>query len=121
MNHSTYRISLDIHDICAPAALYLKSEDTNRQIRATLMEKGVPYEITNDCSASFIAKLPDGTVVKDGCTIEGNTIIYNMSDQVSAAGGKVDCEFLLTDTSTNRLTSPSFCLIVNLSIGGGQA
>ena len=121
MNHSIYRISLDIHDISAPIALRLKSEDTQRQIRATLMEKGLPYDITDDCSAAFTAQLPDGTVVREDCAIEDNTIIYNMSEQVSAADGKVDCEFVLTDTASNRLTSPRFCLLVDPSIGGGQA
>lgn len=123
MNYSTYRISLDIHDISAPIALNLKSEDTNRRIVATLMEKGQPYGITTDCSAAFTAQLPDGSVVKESSTIDENKLIYDMSDELSAAEGKVNCEFVLTDTEGRRLTCPRFSLIINPSIkeGGDMA
>lgn len=119
MNYSTYRISLDIHDISAPIALNLKSEDTNRRIVATLMENGLPYEITEDCTASFTAQLPDGSVVKEGSTIEDNKIVYEMSDEVSAVSGTAKCEFVLTDTEGHKLTCPRFSLIINPSIGVG--
>ena len=121
MNYSVYRVSLDIHDVGASFALNLKSEDTQRQIHATLMEKGSPYEITEDVSADIATKLPDGSVVKEGCTIKDNVIIYEMSEQVSAVSGKATCEFILTDTSGHRLTTPGFCLIISPNIGGEQA
>lgn len=121
MNYSIYRISLDIHDISAPIALTLKSEDTCRRIVATLSEKGQPYEISDDCFAQFVAQLPNGSIVVDDCSVSENTIIYDMTESVSALAGTVKCEFMLEDSAGRKLTTPRFMLVVDKSIGGERA
>ena len=121
MNYSIYRISLDIHDISAPIALTLKSEDTCRRIVATLSEKGQPYEISGDCFAQFVAQLPNGSIIVDDCMVSDNKLTYDMTASVSAFAGTVKCEFMLEDSAGHKLTTPRFMLAVDKSIGGERA
>lgn len=120
MNRSTYRISLDIHDISAPIALNLKSEDTSRRLIATLMEKGQPYEITDDCSAKLVMELPNNGFAVGVCLIEGNQIIYDIDESVTAKAGTVKCEFMLKDAAGNRITCPRFNMIISPIIAEGR-
>jgi hypothetical protein len=111
---------LDIHDISAPIALNLKSEDTSRRLIATLMEKGQPYEITDDCSAKLVMELPDNGFAVGVCLIEGNQIIYDIDESVTAKAGTVKCEFMLKDATGHRITCPRFNMIISPIIDEGR-
>lgn len=121
MKKSVYRVSLDLHDTGAQFALNLKSDDTFRQLLTTLCERGVPYEITEDCAVKFAAKLPDGRVAVEPCEVSDSAILYDVSETVSSQSGKTTCEFVLTDDEGHVLTTPSFIMIISPSIVGGES
>ena len=124
MKSSYYRISLDIHNPTSQLSLPLKKGDKNRKLLISLMDNGVPYEITDGCYAIFTAKKQDGSVIVNDCTIKNNLISYHVTEQTSAVSGMVDCEVVLykyiTEDYSEKLTSPSFSIIVHDPVIEGQ-
>lgn len=113
MKPSDYKISLDILEGQSQYALPMKKGDTSRVIYITLREGAAPYEIGADCFAVFSGKKPDGTVLENNCVISGNTIIYAITPQTSAASGLVDCEIKLYGADSALVTSARFSIIVD--------
>lgn len=116
MNYSNYRISLDIHDISSQVSLNAKKGDTSRKILITLMENGLPYRISSECSAVFTAKKPDGNILYNACTIEDCTIIYALTPQTTSVDGKIECEIRLYGADNALITSPRFTIVVDATV-----
>lgn len=117
MNHATYRIFLDIHDIQSQTQIHTKSGDNGtRRIVATLTENGRPFALTPGVFAVFSARKPDGKVLYNACTIEGNSIIYDLTEQTTAAAGRMPCEFKVYGADNALLTCPRFDIIVDKPI-----
>ncbi|MGM9522960.1 MAG: BppU family phage baseplate upper protein, partial [Faecousia sp.] len=108
-----FHISLDIHESNAQAALRIKKGDTARRILITLTENGKPYEISRDCKAVFTARKPDGHLLYNACTVQGNRIIYALTAQTAAVAGEVRCELRLYGADSALITSPRFLLLVD--------
>ncbi|MGN0976655.1 MAG: BppU family phage baseplate upper protein [Faecousia sp.] len=113
MNFSNYRLSLDIHETESGLSLRAKKGDTIRKIYVTLMDGGVPYRITPDCTAAFTARKPDNTVIFNDAVIENNAIVYELTPQTTAAAGQVRCEVRLYGGDGRLITSPRFFLDVD--------
>mgnify|MGYP002521031345 CR=1 FL=1 len=113
MNHSVYRIFLDIYDAASQVSLCAKKGDSNRRISAGFTENGKPYNISDDCTAIFRAKKPDGTVLYNTCLIDGNIISFDLTTQTTAEAGAVNCEITLYGQDKRQITSPRFDLIVD--------
>ena len=113
MNHSVYRIFLDIDDAASQVSLCAKKGDSNRRISAGFTENGKPYNISDDCTAIFRAKKPDGTVLYNTCLIDGNIISFDLTTQTTAEAGAVNCEITLYGQDKRQITSPRFALIVD--------
>ena len=113
MNFSNYRLSLDIHETESGLSLRAKKGDTIRKIYVTLMDGGVPYRITQDCSAAFTARKPDNTILFNDAVIENNAIVYELTPQTTAAAGQVRCEVRLYGGDGRLITSPRFFLDVD--------
>ena len=113
MNFSNYRLSLDIHETESGLSLRAKKGDTIRKIYVTLMDGGVPYRITPDCSAAFTARKPDNTILFNDAVIENNAIVYELTPQTTAAAGQVRCEVRLYGGDGRLITSPRFFLDVD--------
>lgn len=113
MNTADFFLSLDIHESSAQAALRVKKGDTARRLLITLTENGKPYEITKDCKAVFTARKPDGNLLYNACTVQGNRIIYALTAQTAAAAGEVCCELRLYGADSALITSPRFLLLVD--------
>lgn len=113
MNHSIYRISLDIHKPDSNVVLNAKRGDTNRKIFISLTDGSVPYHISEECYAVFTATKPDGKIVYNECTIEDCVIIYKFTDQTVAAEGLMDCEIKLYGADNELITSPRFIIMVH--------
>lgn len=112
MNLANYRISLDVHDVASQLSFSIKKGDTSRRLIVKLVDNGKPYEIPKGCYAVFSAKKPDGKDVFNDCTIKGNTIIYDITEQTTLAAGSVDCEITLYGSDSAILTSPRFVMVV---------
>ena len=117
MNPSYYRISLDVHDATSQLSFPIKVGDTSRRLLITLMDNGVPYQITEDCYAVFTAKRGGKQLLSNDCTISKNMIIYDISEQTSASAGRLDCEITLFGSNSEQLTSPRFTIIVYATTG----
>ncbi|MGN1306729.1 MAG: BppU family phage baseplate upper protein [Faecousia sp.] len=113
MNTADFYLSLDIHESSAQAALRIKKGDTARRLLITLTESGKPYEITADCKAVFTARKPDGNLIYNACTLQGNRIAYALTAQTAAAAGEVHCELRLYGADSALITSPRFLLLVD--------
>ena len=114
-NCLTHRFSLDVNDTAAQVSLACKRGDTGIQLRIILTDNGIPYEITPGSAAVFTATKPDGTNLYNYCRIEGNTVVYDFTEQTVNVPGQVDVELRLTYGGM-VLTSPSFLIIVDETI-----
>ena len=113
MKDSAYKISLDINEHGSQVALKAKQSDTGRKIHISLRAGGTPYTIAEDCYAVFEATKPDGSILYNACTIEGNEIIYEFTEQTCAAVGRSRCEIKLYGLDDKLITSPRFALLVD--------
>ena len=113
MNFSNYRLSLDIHETESGLSLRAKKGDTIRKIYVTLMDGGVPYRITPDCTAAFTARKPDNTILFNDALIENNAIVYELTPQTTSTAGQVRCEVRLYGGDGRLITSPRFFLDVD--------
>ena len=113
MNCSNVRISLDIHKNCSGAVVCAKRGDVGRRIHISLTDGCIPYRIGADCRAVFTAEKPDKNVIYNDCIIQGDTIIYDMTEQTTAVVGRTDCEIKLYGADGKLITSPSFSLIIS--------
>ena len=117
MNYSVYRISLDIHKTASQLSFSARQGDTNRRLYISLVENGAPYVISQDCYAVFTARKPDGATIFNDCTIQDNTIIYDMTEQTTALVGRCECDVSLYGRNGEMLSSPRFAYTVYPSLG----
>lgn len=113
MNYSTYRVALDVHKVSSSVTLKAKRGNTGRMLCISLVDGGLPYAISEDCFAVFVAKKPDGKLVRNDCIIDNNTIIYKFTEQTVAAEGIVACEIELYGADMKLITSPKFTILVS--------
>lgn len=113
MNTADFYLSLDIHESSAQVLLRVKKGDTARKLVISLTENGKPYEISRDCKAVFTARKPDGHLLYNACTVQGNRIIYALTAQTAAVAGEVRCELRLYGADSALITSPRFLLLVD--------
>ena len=113
MNSSDYKITLDIHSVSAPISLNVKKGDTGRRICIGLMENGVPYKIKPGCYAVFTGKKPDEKILWNSCIIEGDTIIYEITEQTTNVVGWLPVQIRLYGAGGKLISSPDFVLIVD--------
>ena len=116
MNASINRISLDIQEAHSSVCLDAKRGDTNRKLYISLTDGGFPYHISEECYAVFSALKPDGHKVFNPCTIDGNTIIYELTPQTVAAEGLLECEIKLYGADDGLLTSACFSIVNNATV-----
>lgn len=113
MIDSIYRISLDINEHGSQAVVKAKKTDTGRKLHITLRAGGMPYTIEDNCYAVFTATKPDGSILYNACTIEGNEIVYEFTEQTCTAVGRSPCEIKLYGLDDKLITSPRFALLVD--------
>lgn len=109
-----YRIRLDVSKADTQSEIIVKQNDTHsRIVRANLSNGSEPYIIADGVTAVVRGKKPSGTILYNTCDIEGNFIVFEITNQMIAEPGTVECEITLNDSDGATLTSPSFLLFVD--------
>ena len=116
MNYSDYRFTLDIQIHQAQVSVPVTFGDTARRLCIGLTDGRKPYTIPDGCMAVFNARKPDGKTIKNYCTIERNTIIYEFTDQTTNVEGIVNCDITLYNTEDREITSPQFIIVVDKKV-----
>ena len=116
MDFFTYRISLDMNESTSQSFLNVRKSDSARKLLFTLSDNGKAYQIGSGCTAVFRAKKPDGTILYNNCSINGNVIEYELTNQTISAEGIVECEVTLYGNDGRQITSPRFNIVVNDTI-----
>lgn len=111
MERTRYRLRLELNDPAAAVTIHAKRCDSGRSILATLLSGGAVYPVSDDLSAVFTARKPDGKVLYNACTIEAGRIRYDLTPQTTAAAGLMECELRLF-RGEQLITSPRFHLMV---------
>ena len=96
--------------------LNVRKSDSARKLLFTLSDNGKAYQIGSGCTAVFRAKKPDGTILYNNCSINGNVIEYELTNQTISAEGIVECEVTLYGNDGRQITSPRFNIVVNDTI-----
>ena len=112
MERTEHKLTLDVHKTVSTTSVSLKRGDTAHRLLITLSEGGYPYHIGEDCTAVFSAVKPDGTTIWNDCTISGDVVIYDFTEQTTSALGVTNCEIQIYDPHGALLTSASFLLFV---------
>lgn len=113
MESVEYKITLGLHAMSSPVSLNVNQGETAVRIIATFAEDGVPYQIADGCYAVFAGKKPDGTVLWNKCSIDGDTVIYDFTDQTVAVVGSFTAQVRLYGAGGKLICSPDFTLIVD--------
>ena len=121
MNYTEHKITLDVHKPVSTTSICVKKGDTAHRLLINLAEGGYPYHIAEGCTAVFSAVKSDGKTIFNNCTIDGDVIIYDMTDQTTSATGIVNCEIQIYGAGGDLLTSATFYIIVDdrASTGSG--
>ena len=112
MERTEHKITLDVHKTVSTTSVSVKKGDTAHRLLIILSEGGYPYHICEDCTAVFSAVKPDGTTIWNDCTIDNDVVIYDFTEQTTAALGVTNCEIQIYDPNGALLTSASFLLFV---------
>lgn len=124
MTQPEIRISLDIHQVESQTTIELSHLDSSKTLKISLTDNGLPYSISDECRAIFVASKADGTYIINECAIEDDVISYDITTQTTATTGTVACEIRLTGGDDDiLLTSPRFSIFVVPTIyeNGGAA
>jgi hypothetical protein len=109
-----YRFKLDMQSYISQVSIPVRQLDNAVEFRINLTDNGVPFIISNGCRAVFCARKSDMNPIMVDCMIEKNTtIVYELTQQTTAAVGVVDCEIRLYDADEKLLTTPQFILVVS--------
>lgn len=113
MNEPCARITLDVQQSSSAVFVAVKRGDIGRKIVISLSDGGFPYEIASDCYAVLTGTKPDGNILYNHCDIEGNTIVYEITEQTTAAAGRMMAEVKLYGADDNLVTSATFRIIID--------
>lgn len=111
-------ISIDLYGETKEYLVSAKQNDKNtRQIRVTLLNNGVPYEIPSDCVLIINIKKPDGKYVYNQCYSENNVVVVDLTNQMLAASGTATADInIKTADNTQILSSASFTIEIEPSM-----
>lgn len=120
MNYTEHKITLDVHKPVSTTSICVKKGDNAHRLLINLAEGGYPYHIAEGCTAAFSAVKSDGKVIFNECAIDGDVIIYDMTDQTTSATGIVNCEIQIYGAGGDLLTSATFYIIVDDRASAGS-
>ncbi len=115
MNIRTHRIILDLDAAAGGSAVTLRQGENAHRFEICFNRSAQPYHISGDCRAVLAAEKSDGTQLLNSCTIENDTVIYDLTAQTTASPGRLDCEVRLYGAENRILIAPRFSVYVESS------
>ena len=116
MNQITTKVSIDLSQYAAPVVINATCGDSARSIEFSFFDHCKTVTLSDNCTAVFAAKKPDGTCIMHTCSIVENSVIYHFTAQTCSCPGRSICQIHLYTSSGNLLTTPAFFLQVRESI-----
>lgn len=113
MNNAIYNITLDVHSTVSQTMVDVPLGDNARTINILLSDGGIPYEITDDCSAHYSFSMPNGVVHYGDCSIAESVISLDLTNDITGVVGVIEGEITVTDEDEHQLTSPRFTLRIS--------
>ena len=112
MEKSNYHITLDLQESHGGQMLTLHQNDPCRRIYIPLTDGGRPYRLGSGCRGVFTAKKSDGAAIFNDCEIEGDTLIYDITEQTTASCGELSCQLRLYGETGELLSTAAFSAMV---------
>lgn len=114
MSKSIFNLTLDIHNPAPQCSVSVKRGDTGRRLSVRFVENGKPVALATGTFVMFVAKKPDGGEVYDECVCDlaGGSVIYDVSEVVTAALGIVRCQFQIFGPDGGAIASPTMEMVV---------
>lgn len=113
MEYSIFRFTLNMHNHRSQAAVAAFCGDTAIRLCFTIADGSNIYRIADGCIAVLSGTKADGTKLWNRCEIEGDTIIYEFTEQTASCPGIVSCEITLYGADGKVITAPKFTIVVD--------
>ena len=114
MNRSIFRFTLNMHNHRSQASISAFRGDTGISLYITLTDGGVPFHISDGCTAILSGTKADGNPLWNRCVIENNNVIrYDFTEQTATCPGVVNCEITLYGPEGQIITAPKFIIVVD--------
>ena len=96
--------------------IYTKQNDTNREVVFSFTKNGQVYDIGEDTVSISIRK-PDGSIFEDTLTVNNNTAILSLTNEITDLAGTLPYQITFTDSGIgsvfSSVTSYMLCEDIN--------
>ena len=104
-----YPITVDLYNIYPLPIMPAQQANIGRGAQVTLKANGAAVVPENETVNIYIKK-PDGTKVYADCTVAGNQIQVDFSQQMLLVPGMLEVELQMIDADGNNITTPIFLI-----------
>ena len=111
-------ITLGFYNDTGTINLPLPQYDVGRLISVGFTDDGKRFKIPENTSVYLKALKPDGKQINtdEYCRIQDNRVIIEVSKQLSAVAGTVECELILSNETGKQYISNRFNIVVGKSV-----
>lgn len=113
MAFQTFTFDLELQPGGAPPVIYASAGDVGRPFAASLYWNGTQWSATGT-TAVIRGKKPDKTVFDYSATVDGSSVTFSTTEQMTIISGPVECELVFTLDSSIVATA-NFILVVEES------
>lgn len=110
MAFQTFTFDLELQPGGAPPVIYASAGDVGRPFTASLYWNGEAWTATGT-TAKIRGKKPDKTVFDYTATVDGSSVTFATTEQMTIIPGPVECELVFTQDG-DVIASANFVLIV---------
>lgn len=104
-----YPIAVDLYKIYPLPIMPAQQANIGRGAQVTLKANGAAVVPENELVNIYVKK-PDGTKVYADCTVSGNQIQVDFSQQILLVPGMLEVELQMVDPDGNNITTPIFLI-----------
>lgn len=84
--------------------IYTKQNDNNREVVFSFTKNGQVYDIEGDTVSISIRK-PDGSIFEDTLTVNENTAILSLTNEITDLAGTLPYQITFTDSGASSVFS----------------